>query len=353
MTKQKLNLPLLEKICFEPGAPGFEGPIRALVLKELKGLVDSVGVDNMGNVLAVKKGGSRKKFMIAAHMDELGFIVHHIDDNGFVRFYPLGGYDPKTLSAQRVLIHGSEVVKGVMGTKPIHKMTPAERGQAPKVSDYFIDTGMTKKALEKLVKVGDSVTRRGDLEVMGDCVCAKSLDNRVGVYILIEALKKLKGAKLPWDLHAVFTVQEEVGLRGAKVVAHHLAPEVGIGLDTTVAYDTPGAAAQDRGTVLGEGAGIKALDSGSIGDRRLIDFLKSIATDNKIKYQIGVVPGGSNDTAAIASMVPGGSITGSICIPTRHIHQSVEMCHQQDILDTINLVTQCVLNIKALKLKHE
>lgn len=353
MTKQKLNLSLLEKICFEPGAPGFEAPIRALVIKELKGLVDSVSVDNMGNVLAVKKGASRKKLMIAAHMDELGFIVHHIDENGFIRFHPLGGYDPKTLSAQRVLIHGSEVVKGVMGTKPIHKMTTAERGKAPKISDYFIDTGMSKKALEKLIKVGDSVTRRGDLELMGDCLCAKSLDNRVGVYILLQTLKNLKGAKLPWDLHAVFTVQEEVGLRGAKVVAHNLQPEVGIGLDTTVAYDTPGAAAQEAGTHLGDGTGIKALDSGSIGDRRLIDYLTSVAKQKKIKHQICVVPGGSNDTAAIQSMVPVGSITGSICIPTRHIHQSVEMCNQQDILDTINLVTQCALNIKSLKCRYE
>ena len=351
MKKSDLNLKLLEKICFEPGAPGFEAPIRALVLKELKGLVDSVEVDNMGNVLAVKKGASRKKLMIAAHLDELGFIVHYIDDNGFIRFYPLGGYDPKTLSAQRVLIQGTKTVKGVMGTKPVHKMSAAERKQAPKIADFFIDTGMTKKALEKLVKVGDSVTRRGDLEVMGDCVCAKSLDNRVGVYILLEALKKLKNQKLPWDVHAVFTVQEEVGLRGAKVVAHKLAPEVGIGLDTTVAYDTPEAPAQDRGTALGEGVGIKALDSGSIGDRRLIGYLKALATKQKIKHQIGVVPGGSNDTAAIQSMVSGGSITGSICIPTRHIHQSVEMCHQQDILDTVDLVVATAIHIKQLKTK--
>jgi endoglucanase len=352
MKINKLNTDLLSQICFEPGAPGFEQPIRKLVLKELKGLVDELTVDNMGNILTVKKGASRKKLMIAAHLDELGFIVHHIDENGFIRFYPLGGYDPKTLSAQRVLIHGKNEVKGVMGTKPVHKMTSAERTKAPKISDFFIDTGMTKDAVEKLVKPGDSVTRRGDLEIMGDCVCAKSLDNRVGVFILIEVLKTLKKTKLPWDLHAVFTVQEEVGLRGAKVVAHKLAPEVGIGLDTTVAYDTPGAPAQDRGTALGEGAGIKALDSGSIGDRRLIDFLKSVATINKIKYQIGVVPGGSNDTAAIQSMVPGGSITGSICIPTRHIHQSVEMCHTQDIIDTIALVKATMLSIDKLKTNH-
>ncbi len=170
----KTRLARLEKICFAPGAPGFEDPIRALVLKELKSLVDTVEVDNMGNVLAMKKGGSRKKLMVAAHMDELGFIVHHIDAHGFIRFHPLGGYDPKTLSAQRVLIHGKKEVKGVMGTKPVHKMSAAERTKAPKISDFFIDTGMSKKDLEKIVSVGDSVTRRGDLEVMA-IVCVQKV----------------------------------------------------------------------------------------------------------------------------------------------------------------------------------
>ncbi len=351
LVMKKLNLKLLEKVCAEPGAPGFEAAIRALILKELKGLVDLVEIDHMGNVIALKKGQSRKKLLIAAHMDELGFIVHHIDDNGFIRFHPLGGYDPKTLSAQRVLIHGTKTVKGVMGTKPVHKMSAAERTKAPKISDFFIDTGMSKKALEKIVSKGDSVTRRGDLEVMGEHVCAKSLDNRAGVFVLLEALRSLKSATLPWDVYACFTVQEEVGLRGAKVVAHNLKPDVGIGLDTTVAYDTPGAPAQDRGTVLGDGVAVKALDSGSIGDRRLIAFWQEQAASKKIKLQLGVVPGGSNDTAALQAFVPGGSVTGSIAIPTRHIHQSVEMCHQQDLLEAIKLVQKTITEIESLDFK--
>ena len=348
---KNLNLKRLEKICATPGAPGFEDPIRALVLKEIKGLVDAIEVDNMGNVIATKKGKRNQTVMVAAHMDELGFIVHHIDDVGFIRFHPLGGYDPKTPSAQRVLIHGKKVVRGVMGTKPVHKMSAEERTKAPKITDFFIDTGLKKKALDKLVCKGDSVTRRGDLEVMGDAVCSKSLDNRVGVFVLIEVLRALKKVDLPWTLQAVFTVQEEVGLRGAKVAAHKLKPTVGIGLDTTVAYDTPGAPAQDKGMVLGDGAGIKAYDSGSISDRRLIDFWKDVAKDQKIKLQIGVMPGGSNDTAALQAMIPGGAITGSICIPTRHIHQSVEMCNQSDISNTIALVKNTVMNLQDLKLE--
>lgn len=346
---KKLDLKLLKKICAAPGAPGFEQPIGDLVVKAIKGLVDEVSVDNMGNLIAVKKGISRKKLLIAAHLDELGFIIKHIDEDGFIRFAPLGGYDPKTLSAQRVMIHGRKDVPGVMGTKPVHKMSAEERTKAPKISDYFIDTGLPKKKLEKLVSVGDSVTRFGPLAEMGECLCAKSLDNRAGVYALLEALKNLKGKKLPWDLYAVFTVQEEVGLRGAKVAAHNIKPDVAIGLDTTVAYDTPGAPPQDCGTKLGEGVGIKALDSGSIGDRRIIDWLTGICTKQKIKHQVAVVPGGANDTAALQAFVPGGTMAGSIAIPTRHIHQSVEMCDQQDLVNTVELVTGACLEIDRLK----
>ncbi|MGB0993615.1 MAG: M42 family peptidase, partial [Akkermansiaceae bacterium] len=137
-----IDVPLLAKICEAPGAPGFEKEIRELVLKELKGLADNVRVDNMGNVIALKKGkSSKKKSMAAAHMDEIGFIVTHVDDNGFIRFNPLGGFDPKTLTSQRVIVHGKKDVVGVMGCKPIHIMTPEERGKNLKLSDYFIDLG--------------------------------------------------------------------------------------------------------------------------------------------------------------------------------------------------------------------
>ena len=147
-----IDIPLLSRICEVPGAPGFEIKIRELVLKELKGLVDSVRVDNMGNVVALKKGrSSKKKTMAAAHMDEIGFMVTHIDDDGFVRFNPLGGFDPKTLTSQRIIVHGKKDLIGVMGCKPIHIMSPEERGKNMKLTDYFIDLGMCKKQVEKIV----------------------------------------------------------------------------------------------------------------------------------------------------------------------------------------------------------
>ena len=248
-----IDVKLLGEICKAPGAPGFEIKIRELVLKELKGLCDEVRVDQMGNVIALKKGKSnKKKSMAAAHMDEIGFIVSHIDDKGFVRFNPLGGFDPKTLTAQRVIIHGKKDVVGVMGCKPIHIMTPEERGKKIELGDFYIDTGLTKKQLEKIIEVGSPITRERELIELGDCVNVKSLDNRVSVFILIEALRAIKKSrkKPAYDFYAAFTVQEEVGLRGAISAAHHIDPDFGFGLDTTIAYDLPGAAAHEKITSL-------------------------------------------------------------------------------------------------------
>src|SRR5690606_15821100 len=172
----ELNIPLLKEICEIAGAPGYEKRIRDFVIKEVSPLVDEVRTNNMGNVYAIKKGKEPKKVMVGAHMDEIGFIVTHVDDQGFVRFHTLGGFDPKTLTAQRVIIHGKEDVMGAMGTKPIHVMSPEERKNNPKISDYFIDLGMPKEEVDQLVSVGDPITRYSELIEMGDCVNCKSID---------------------------------------------------------------------------------------------------------------------------------------------------------------------------------
>ena len=193
-----IDVQLLSRICEAPGAPGYEKKIRELVLAELNGLADEIRTDNMGNVIALKKGrSSAKKTMAAAHMDEIGFIVTHIDDKGFVRFNPVGGFDPKTLTSQRVIIHGRKDVIGVMGSKPVHIMSPEEKNKVAQIKDYFIDTGMVKKDIEKLVTVGDFVTRHSPLMEFGDCVNVKSLDNRASVFLLIETLRTLKKAQIP------------------------------------------------------------------------------------------------------------------------------------------------------------
>lgn len=338
-----LDIALLEKVCQTPGAPGYEQKIRSLILSEIEGLVDHVEVDNMGNIYAMKKGKSDKKIMIGAHMDEIGFIVTHIDENGFIRFHTLGGFDPKTLTAQRVIIHGEhEDVIGVMAAKPIHVMTQEERNKNPKITDYFIDTGRPKKEVEALIKVGDSITRERSFIEMGDCVNSKSLDNRLAVYILIETLRALKNKEVPYDTYGVFTVQEEVGIRGANVSALKIKPDFGFGLDTTIAYDLPGAAAHEKITSLGAGTAIKIMDASTICDYRMVNFMKETADKNSIKWQPEILTAGGTDTAGIQRMTEGGSIAGAISIPTRHLHQVIEMAHKEDIKRSTDLLIACV-----------
>lgn len=334
-----LNLDLLRELCFEPGPPGGEEPIRKIVLREIENLVDEIKVDHMGNLVALKKGKSPKKVMAAAHMDEISFIITHVDDDGFARFHTLGGFDPKTLTAQRVIVHGKQDLLGVMGSKPIHLMTPADRNKPPKIQDYFIDFGMPGDKVKELISVGDKVTRERDMRIIGDTVSTKSLDNRVSVFILIETLKQMKTPA--YDFYAVFTVQEEIGLRGATTAAHHINPEFGFGLDTTIANDLPSAQEHEKITSLGKGTAIKVMDSSVVSDSRMVRYMESIAQKYDITYQKEILTAGGTDTGAMQRAADG-AIVGCVSIPTRHIHSVVEMCHQEDIAGSIELLRACV-----------
>lgn len=333
-----IDFELLKKISETPGAPGFETQIRALVKKEIEGLVDEIHVDSMGSLIGIRRGKESKRMMVAAHMDEISFMVTHIDDEGFIRFHPLGGFDPKTLTAQRVIVHGREDVLGVMGSKPIHLMTNEEKNKVPQIRDYFIDTGLPVERVKQLIDIGDPITRERELVKMGNCINGKSLDNRLSVYILIEVLKALKGKTLPYDFYAAFTVQEEVGLRGAFNAAGHIDPDFGIGLDVTIAYDTPGAMPFEMITRLGKGTAIKILDGSIICDSRMIAFMKSVANKNAIPYQLEILTAGGTDTGAIQRQGAKGSIAGAISIPLRHVHQSIEMAHEGDINSSVDLL---------------
>ncbi len=340
-----INVSLLKEICEVAGAPGYEQRIREFIIKEVSPLVDEIKVNNMGNVYAIKKGKNPKKVMIGAHMDEIGFIVTHIDDNGFVRFHTLGGFDPKTLTAQRVIIHGKKDVMGVMGAKPIHVMSAEERTKNPKITDYFIDLGLSKKEVEEVIEIGNPITRAGELIEMGNCVNCKSIDNRVSVFILIETLRALKDKEVPFDLYGVFTVQEEVGIRGANVSSMDIQPHFGFGLDTTIAYDVPGAQAHEKITCLGEGTAIKIMDASTISDYRMVEFMKETANKHKIKWQPEILTAGGTDTAGIQRMNDGGAISGAVSIPTRHLHQVIEMADKSDIQASIDLLENCLLDL--------
>jgi endoglucanase len=343
-----LNLELFKKICAAPGAPGYENKIRKLIKAEIESYVDEMRVDNMGNVIGLRKSSQpdAPKLMIASHMDEIGFVVSFIDEDGFLRFHTLGGFDPKTLTAQRVIVHGKKDLIGVMGTKPIHVMTAEERTKMPLTTDYFIDLGLPYEEVIKYVSIGTPITREREFMEIGECVNSKSIDNRVAVFMLIEALKELKGKDLPCDLYAAFTVQEEVGLRGASVAAQQVDPDFGIAIDTTVAYDTPGARKHEVITRLGGGVAVKVVDSSVVCDYRMVQFMKDRAEKAGIKYQVEVLPAGGTDTGAIQRSGTRGSIAGALSIPTRHLHQVIEMAHKEDIRGGIDLLKECILGLR-------
>lgn len=348
-----INTSLLAEICEVAGTSGFEQRVRELVIREIKDIVDEYSIDNMGNIIAIKKGKQPKKVMAAAHMDEIGFIITHIDDKGFLRFTTLGGFDPKTLTAQRVIVHGKKDLIGVMGSKPIHLMDADERNKAVKISDFFIDMGMPKEEVEKYIEIGTPVTRERKLIEMGDCVNCKSIDNRVSVFILIETLRELKGKTIPYDFYGVFTVQEEVGIRGAQPATLQIQPDFGFGIDTTIAFDVPGSSEHEQVTRLGKGTAIKIMDASTICDYRMVRFMKDVASRNSIPWQPELLTGGGTDTAGIQRMNPGGTIAGAVSIPTRHIHQVIEMAHKNDIRSSIDLLKGCITELDNFDWSHQ
>jgi len=352
-----MNLKLFKKVCEESGAPGFEKRVRELVQSEIANCVDECYTDNMGSLICLKKGSAHgqyhnKKIMVSAHMDEIGFIVKHIDEKGFIRFHTLGGFDPKTLTAQRVIVHGKKDLIGVMGCKPIHVMEPEERNKPAKINDFFIDLGLSKEEVDKYISIGDPVTRERDFIEMGNCVNCKSIDNRVAVFILITVLQQLKDKVIPFDLYAVFSTQEEVGLRGANVAAHAINPDFGIAIDTTIAYDLPGAAPHEYVTSLGDGTAIKIMDASAICDTRMVRFMKETANAFIIKWQPEILTAGGTDTAGVQQRGKNGAIAGAISIPTRNLHQVIEMCNKSDVQASIDLLEKCLQTLDKFDYKY-
>ncbi len=344
-----MTMQLLKKICETPGISGYESQIASLLKKEFEGICDEIKTDCLDNVIAIKRPAkgkpeeNRLKIMLAAHMDQIGFLVKSIDKNGFIRFARIGGFDPKTLVAQRVIVHGEKDIIGVIGSKPIHVIEEAEKKKAPDMRDFYIDTGLTKEELENLVQPGDYITFDRDFVLMnGKTITSLALDNRVGVYVIIEALKRVKNHQV--DIYAVATSQEEVGLRGAVISSYNIEPDIGIALDVTIAMDTPGIREEERGCTLGKGTSIAVLNSSMIAHRGLFGYLKKLAEENNIPYQVDVMERGGTDAGSIQKSRKG-VITGGISIPSRYLHSVVEMCHRDDIESTIQLLVCFLENI--------
>ena len=343
-----MNFDLLKKLCETPGIPSREERMRKLVIAELRPLCDSISVDAMGNVIAIKNGrktaaasAKAPRVMIAAHMDEIGFVVKHIDEKGFIRLNPVGGFDPRVLVAQRVFVHGftGETLLGVLmpGSKPIHMLTPEEAAKAPKIEDLYVDLGMSAERVNSLVEIGDMVTMARTAEQVGDMVVSKTLDNRVSVFVMIEAMRKL--GEHVCDILAVATTQEEVGLRGATTAAYELEPDIGIALDTTLANDFPGPTDSERVTKLGAGTAIKIMDSSLICHPKIVRHFRDLAERHGIKYQLEVLPRGGTDAGGIQRS-RGGVPSFTLSIPSRYVHTVNEMAAVADIEGTIALLVK-------------
>ena len=335
---------LLETLSESFGPSGFEDETRQIVIDELKPLCDKVWTNTMGSVVGFRAGkgpkSKKKKIMVAGHMDEIGFLVSHVDEKtGFIRITPVGGFDPKTLMAQRVMVFGKgkHRLTGLLNLagKPIHVQTPEDKKKELKISDFYVDLGMPGKEVARKVEVGDPVAWRRDFAKMGECYNCKSMDDRVGVYVMIEALRKAKGNTN--DIYAVGTVQEEVGLRGATTSAYEIEPDIAIALDTTLAMDTPGNEPHNKVAELGKGITISIMNSAVISDRELVKELRSIAKKKKIPVQLEILPRGGTDAGAM-QRTKAGARAVTLSIPTRNIHSVNETVHETDVKAGINLL---------------
>jgi endoglucanase len=351
-----MDLDLLRQLCETPGVPGREERVRALIEKTVDGLFDEVRTDTMGSLICTRRGkatrgsGDPTRVMLAAHMDEIGFYVRHVDEKGFLWINPAGGFDPRNLFSRRVLVCGEGGdYEGVMnpGGKPIHISTAEERKKVPEISEFFIDLGMDAKTVAKKVRIGDFVVMNEPFIDQPEKVVSKALDNRIACFVAIEAMRKLnKGeGKHRCEVVIVFTVQEEVGLRGATTAANALAADIGLGLETTLACDTPGVPDTEQVTRHGEGVAIMVQDSSMIADHRLVDDLCAVAKKNKIPHQRSILARGGQDAGAIQRS-GAGARTGAIVCGTRFIHTVTESIDKKDLKAAIDLVAAWLPAVK-------
>jgi len=317
---------LVKRLTEEYGPSGSEDKVVEIIREEITPFVDEINIDKMGSLVATKKGHGARA-MLAAHMDEIGLIVTHIDKTGFLRFSAVGGVSPFRLSGLRVIFSNGQV--GVINLEKVDD--PARAG----MDKMFIDIGATSKEdAESKVSIGDFAVFRQDFVDLGDRVMAKAMDDRIGCAILIETAKRLKTS--PNEVYFVFTVQEEVGCRGAGTSAYAIEPDLGIAVDVTRTGDTPEAATME--VALGKGAAIKVKDSGVIAHPKVRSYLVQTAKGSGIPYQLEILEAGGTDAGPVQRS-RGGVPAGVVSIPTRHLHSPSEMVDMGDVEACVKLLT--------------
>ncbi|MCD6503084.1 MAG: M42 family peptidase [Thermoplasmata archaeon] len=336
------------------GISGYEDEIRNTIIDLMKPYVDEVKVDTLGNVIGVLHGKSeRPKIMLAAHMDQIGFLVKHIDDKGYLYLTPVGGWDPRTLLNVRVKIYTRDrkFVRGVIGSKPPHILKEEEKNKPITFDDLFVDIGAkSKEDVEKLgIRVGaPAILDFTFTEMANDRVIGLAFDDRSGVAVMLGVLKILseKKEELEGTVYAVATVQEEVGLRGARTSAFAINPDVGIAIDVTIAADVPGVPDKDMISKLGGGPAITIMDATIIANRKLNELFEEVAKELNIPLQYNVLARGGTDAGAI-HLTREGVPSTTLSIPSRYIHSGVEVVDLNDIENASRLLAEVIKRIKS------
>ncbi|MEW8955511.1 M42 family metallopeptidase [Clostridium sp.] len=326
---------LLKTLCDAKGPSGFEGEVRNIILKEVEPYVDSIRVDRMGNVIVHKKGKG-PKVLVDAHMDEVGFIITGFNEDGTLKFKALGGVNNKVIPSKVVLI-GDKEINGVIGVKPIHLQREEERKKNMEYKNLCIDIGATsKKEAMETIELGEYVVFNTKMEEFGQgLIKGKAFDDRVGCYVLIEALKENYNC----DLYGVFTVQEEIGDRGAYVSAYNVMPDIGIALEGTICADMANIPPHLRATEVGKGPAISIMDKTSIFNDDVAKEIMRVGREKNIPYQRRRAIAGGNDAGAII-MAGEGAKVATISVPCRYIHSSISVASKEDIKNTKNLVIE-------------
>jgi len=341
---------LLEKFSNANGVSGYESNVEKIFSEEMKPFVDEIKTDKLGNLIAHKKGDGLT-IMLTAHMDEIGFMVKYIDEKGFLFFSEIGGFFDQTILHQRVIVHGKNgPVLGVIGSKPIHVMNAEERKKMIEKKTMFIDIGAknAEDAKKLGVEIGATVTQDSKFQIMANNnVVGKAFDDRAGLTMLVEAMRRISVNKISANVFAVGTIQEEVGLKGARTSAFGINPDIAIATDVVVSGDHPGITKQESNMEMGKGAVITIMDAsgrGMIASEKVVKWLKETAEKNKIDHQLEVSEGGTTDAAAI-QLSQRGIPVGVISVPDRNIHTSVEVINIHDVDSGAELIAQAIMSV--------